>query len=514
MKKSGFRPGVGRSGRSESSDNGVARSETRPGIASRAASARPNADARYAARPARTGDHQHAAQRFRKDSGKPFAQKPERAKSDQSTIKRDSLRQSSRDDASEVHDAEYEAFRLPKSSYQPRGDLPIAQMKIERRSTHPWVYQDMVHKPATKPRNGAVVDVVDATEQWVGRGFYSSQSKIALRILTTDPEEAIDEHFFQRRIERAIHLRNNVLELDAATNAYRLVHSEGDELSGLIIDRYANWLVLEYFSVGMWLKRDQIRKALTAIFPGVQLFWLADKHAAELEGFDPGVAPAAVSVTVQEHGLKFLAAPGSAHKTGFFADQRDARAYFAKLLGDESKPDAAGRVLDLCCNTGGFAIYAKHQLPKAEVTGVDLDETVIALAEQNAKLNHAKIRFIHADIFPWLRDSINNGERFDAVVLDPAKMTRDREQVIPALKKYLDMNKLALSVVRPGGLFLSCSCTGLVSEAQFLDMLRRAAYYSQRSLQIIKVMGAGSDHPFMAQVQESRYLKAVFCRVF
>ena len=149
----------------------------------------------------------------------------------------------------------------------------------------------------------------------------------------------------------------------------------------------------------------------------------------------------------------------------------------------------------------------------SEVVGIDIDPAVIEIAKQNAHLNKVKPRFIQADIFPWLRDAALNGEQFDVVILDPAKMTRDREQVINALKKYLDMNKLALGVVKPGGLFATFSCTGLVSEEQFLDMLRRAAFYAGRTVQVLKVAGAGPDHPWLAQVQESRYLKAVFCRV-
>jgi 23S rRNA (cytosine1962-C5)-methyltransferase len=149
----------------------------------------------------------------------------------------------------------------------------------------------------------------------------------------------------------------------------------------------------------------------------------------------------------------------------------------------------------------------------SEVVGIDIDAAVIEIAKENAHLNRVKPRFVQADIFPWLRDAANNGERFDVVILDPAKMTRDREQVIAALKKYLDMNKLALGVVKPGGLFATFSCTGLVSEEQFLDMLRRAAYYAGRTVQVLKVAGAGPDHPFLAKVPESRYLKALFCRV-
>jgi len=160
-------------------------------------------------------------------------------------------------------------------------------------------------------------------------------------------------------------------------------------------------------------------------------------------------------------------------------------------------------------------VYAKTLGGASEVVGVDIDAEVLQLAEQNARLNKAKIKFVQADMFAWLRDvAVGNGQRFDVVVLDPAKMTRDREQVVPALKKYLDMNKLAMGAVEPGGILLTCSCTGLVSEEQFLDSIRRAAFYANREVQVIRVAGAGADHPFMAHVPESRYLKAVTCRVW
>jgi 23S rRNA (cytosine1962-C5)-methyltransferase len=170
-------------------------------------------------------------------------------------------------------------------------------------------------------------------------------------------------------------------------------------------------------------------------------------------------------------------------------------------------------VLDLCCNTGGFAVCAKVAGAAEEVVGVDLDEQVIALAKQNANLNQARVRFVQADLFPWLRETVANGQRFDVVILDPAKQTRDREEIDYALKRYFDMNKLALQAVAPGGVFLTCSCTGLVGEEMFLETLRRAAWQASRSVQVLKVAGAGGDHPFLIHVAEGRYLKAVFCRV-
>ena len=384
---------------------------------------------------------------------------------------------------------------------------PVVHLKIERRSNHPWIFQKMVEKPDPRPKPGSIVDILDRDGNFAGRGFYNGHSRISLRVLTADPDEVVDEAFFARKIARAVDLRRNVLKLDAVTDAYRLIHSEGDGLSGLVVDRFANTVVIEFFSAGMFKQRDVIKRCLLEHFPDAQLYAFAEDHVQKQESFDLAHPPSPKPTVIHENGVKFHAAPGSKHKTGFFADQRDNRKTLAEFCSGAS-------VLDLCCNSGGFGIYAKTLGGAGEVTGVDLDEEILEIAEQNARLNKAKVRFIQADIFAWLRDvAVINRQQYDVVVLDPAKMTRDREQVIPALKKYLDMNKLALAAVKPGGIFLSCSCTGLVSEEQFLDMLRRAAFYANRTLQVIKVTGAGADHPWQAHVPESRYLKAAFCRV-
>jgi 23S rRNA (cytosine1962-C5)-methyltransferase len=384
--------------------------------------------------------------------------------------------------------------------------LPTVRLKIVRNSSHPWIFQKMVEKPAKKVPNGGVVDIIDRDDKWVARGLYNGHSRIALRVLTIDPNEAVDAAFFAKRIDRAIELRRDLLKLDAVTNAYRLIHSEADGLSGLVVDRFGDTLVIEYFAAGMHRFRDVIQAELRRHFPEARFYWFAEEHVGKQESFDcraPEPPPPAV---ITENGLRFRVAPGSKHKTGFFVDQRDNRKTLASFC--EGK-----RVLDLCCNSGGFAVYAKALGGAAEATGVDLDEQAIALAKQNANLNQAQVRFAQADLFAWLRDVIPLGQRFDVVVLDPAKMTRDRESLDLALKKYLDMNRLALHAVAPGGIFLTCSCTGLVSEETFLETIRRAAWQAQRTVQVIKITGAGGDHPFLIHVQEGRYLKAVFCRV-
>jgi len=388
--------------------------------------------------------------------------------------------------------------------------LPVVRLKNAWKSTHPWIFQKLVEKPAVRPKPGSIVDVVGVDGEWIGRGFYNGHSRIALRMLEGDPDVVVDAAWFARRIADAVSLRRDVLRLDEVSDAWRVVHSEGDGLSGLVVDRYADLLVLEFFSAGMVRHRDWIYDALRAQFPGCRFHASADEHVQKQESFDfkpwssAGSGPTAPAL-ITEHGIRFRADPAGAHKTGFFADQRENRQWLSQLV-------AGQRVLDLCCNTGGFAVYSAVR-GASEVVGIDIDADVIEIAKGNAKLNNVRPRFVQADIFPWLRDAANAGERFDVVILDPAKMTRDREQVIPALKKYLDMNKLALGVVKPGGLFATFSCTGLVAEDQFLDMLRRAAFYAGRTVQVLKIAGAGPDHPFLAQVPESRYLKAVFCRV-
>ena len=385
-------------------------------------------------------------------------------------------------------------------------ELPVVHLKIERRSNHPWIFQKMVEKPVAKPRPGTIVDIVDNTGHWVGRGFYNGHSRIALRVLTEDHEETLDQAWFVRKVREAVSLRRDVLRLDETTDAWRVIHSEGDGISGLVVDRYGDLIVVEFFSAGAFRHREWIYAALREAFPGCRFYSFAEEHVQKQESFDfrsPDAPPPSV---ITENGLKFRASPGSGHKTGFFADQRDNREYLSRFT-------QGARVLDICCNSGGFAIYAKARGGAAEVIGIDLDEEILEIAGKNAHLNNAKVKFVQSDLFPYLRDAAAAGEQFDVVILDPAKLTRDREQVIGALKKYNDMNKLAMTVVKPGGILLTCSCTGLVSEEEFLDMIRRAAFYAGRTVQVLKVSGAGGDHPFMAHVKESRYLKAAFLRV-
>jgi 23S rRNA (cytosine1962-C5)-methyltransferase len=383
--------------------------------------------------------------------------------------------------------------------------LPTIRLKSDRAPGHPWVWSAQVVKPEQRLPPGSLVDILDSRQRFVGRGFWNGHARVALRLLTGAQEDSIDDAWIAARIARAVAMRRELLDLDAVTDAWRVIHSEGDGLSGLVVDRYANHLVVEYFAAGMWRFREAIHAELLRQFPGSTLYWFSEQHVQRQESFDVRSNDAPEAMEVHEHGLRFHAAPGLGHKTGFFADQRDNRKRFAELARGR-------RVLDLCCNAGGFAVHAMAGGAR-EATGVDMDGAILEVARANAAMNNVTATFEQGDVFEWLRAAIERGERYDAVVLDPPKLTRDRNQVMAALKKYFAMNRTALDVIAPGGILLTCSCTGLVGEGDFLEMLRRVALSAGRDIQVLQVAGAGPDHPVLATVPEGRYLKAVFCRV-
>ena len=389
--------------------------------------------------------------------------------------------------------------------------LPTVRLKSERTFHHPLIFQKMVERPQARIVPGDLVEVVSVDGEFIGRGMLNMQAPMAIRLLTEKQDEIVDAHFIAERVATAVQLRREVYGLDAVSDSYRVIHAEGDGLSGLIVDRFGDVLVVAFYAAGMFRMQHWIFDALLMQFPHAHIFAFGDDNGQKQEGFEcpPGKPPhGGKPVTISEFDAKFFVQIGGKHKTGFFCDQRDNRKRWGELIAATESTS----MLDLCCNSGGFAVYAGLN-GATDITGVDLDEEAVDFATRNLRLNNIKAKVAQADIFPWLREAQLAGKTWDAVVLDPAKMTRARDEVVDALKKYLDMNKLAMSVVKPGGLFLTCSCTGVVSEEQFLDMLRRAAFYAGREVQILEVRGAGPDHPWMAHVTESRYLKAVFCRV-
>jgi 23S rRNA (cytosine1962-C5)-methyltransferase len=380
-------------------------------------------------------------------------------------------------------------------------------VRLRSASASIFIYRRMIASVAPEARPGDVVAVYDKADRFFGHAFFHDRSQIALRMLSYD-SEPVDDALFERRIAQAVDWRRRLLGSSAVTDVYRLVHSEGDMVSGLIAERCADCVVIEVFSLGVF-RRIELFKRLLCQATGLERFVVrADERVEKLEGFavKPALSSAGVDMaTVREHGLRFRVDLRGGHKTGFFADQRDNRRRLAALC-------EGAEILDVCCYTGGFGVYAATLGKAAAVTGVDLDEKAIELARRNAHLNNVRVQHVHADAFGYLRQMQTNGRSYDVVVLDPPKFVAGRDDFHEGARKYVDLNTLGLSVLRPGGLLLTCSCSGAVSRLDFLGMVKAAAVRARRALQIVDETGAAPDHPVMINAPESAYLKCIWAR--
>ncbi len=435
---------------------------------------------------------------------------------------------------------------------------PYPWVRLRSGAPSPFIYRRMIEAVDPAAKAGDVVAVYNRHGQFFGHGFYHDRSQIGLRMLSYEPA-AVDDAFFARLINRACAWRRQMFsvrtasasesasvtakkgtvpispgsephskteetcsasdrrngdspqatQVNEATDAYRLIHAEGDGLSGLIAERYADWIAIEVFSLGIF-KRIDLVKQLLAEATGIRQFVVrSDEHIERLEGFriTPAMSdPAPKTITIRENGVRFRVDLQAGHKTGFFCDQRENRRRLALLTRGLD-------VLDCCCYTGGFGIYAKMIGGAESVTAVDLDEQALELAKANAKLNQVRITFAHADSFMYLRQMQANARRFDVVVLDPPKFVPTRDDYAEGSRKYGDLNALGMAALKPGGLLLTCSCSGLVGREDFVGMVKSAATRMSRQLQIVDVTGPGPDHPVMANCPESAYLKAVWTRV-
>lgn len=383
---------------------------------------------------------------------------------------------------------------------------PWVQLKYY--SNHPCIYPAMIAGVSPEAAPGQWVHVYDREGRLYGAGLFNPKARVPLRVLHHGSEPAGEEHM-TRLLDRAIDLRLDYLNLPDTTDAFRVVHSDGDGLSGLVVDKYQDVLSVEVHSLGIfqrlpdWMLHMHRRLGTTKAVVEV------DDRIAGFEGIkNAGTLSDAVrQVRIREHGIRYEVNFEEGHKTGFFCDQRENRRRFAEQVRDR-------RVLDLCCYTGGFALAAKVNGGAADVTGVDLDEKAVAQAKRNANLNQARIQWIHVDAFSYARQMQQNSEQWDAVVLDPPKLIHTRDDASEGFKKYEDLNKLAISLVKPGGMFLTCSCSGLLPELDFEEAVTRAAHRLQRRLQFLERTGAGPDHPVMSNCPESRYLKALWAKVY
>ncbi len=394
--------------------------------------------------------------------------------------------------------------------------LKAITLKVEKRNFHPWIFRKMLERPADDgPRDGDAVRIYDRRRVFIGRGLYNGNSQIGVRVLDWGGEnEPIGYEFWRDRIAAAVRIRREVLGLEETTDAYRAVNSEGDQLSGLVVDIYAGHAVGEVMSLGVWKSRQWVEQALRAIYSLEGVHFRADERIQQLEGFkarEPAAGSPGPTVEINENGVRFGVEVEAGHKTGFFCDQRENRRALAEIT-------AGKRLLDVCCYTGGFSLYSRVLGKAREAIGIDLDERAVAQAERNARLNglagpQAAIRFLHANAFHFLKEPREPRDLWDIIVCDPSKLAPTRESLERAMRDYYDLNRLALRNLKPGGTFLTCSCSGLVTVEEFAQMLGRAAADADRELRILRVTGAGPDHPVHADCPEGFYLKVFLAQV-
>lgn len=373
---------------------------------------------------------------------------------------------------------------------------------------HPWIYSGAIAKIEGKPGMGETVAVYSAEGQWLAWAGYSPYSSIRARIWSWNAEDEIGPAFFERRIAQAI-ARRWWLQNDDAITAYRLIHAESDGLPGLIVDRYASWLVVQILTAGMEFWRTEIFPTLRRLTGLTHIYERSDVDVRELEGLRPRVGAVdgempPERVKIQEHGHCFWVDILRGQKTGFYLDQRENRRITSNLV--------AGReVLNAFCYTGAFSVYALVGGAKS-VCSIDSSGEALALARENVALNgfnpdHQE--WIEGDVFQVLRRFRDLGRKFDLVILDPPKFAPTAAQVARAARGYKDINWLAFKLLRPGGILVTFSCSGGITPELFQKIVADAALDARVEGRISRRLFQAPDHPVALNFPEGLYLKGL-----
>ncbi len=377
---------------------------------------------------------------------------------------------------------------------------------------HPWVFSGAVTRVEGKALSGDTIDIVDSQGKWLARGAYSPDSQIRVRVWTFRQDEDIDIEFFVRRLQQAQSWRDWIAKRDGL-DSYRLIAGESDGLPGITIDRFQNFLVLQLLSAGAEYQRAPLLAALQKCYPECAIWDRSDVAVRKKEGLELtqghvlGEEPPAL-LPIQEHGMSLLVDIKEGHKTGFYLDQRDSRL--------AARNYAAGRkVLNCFSYTGAFAVSALMGGCE-KVINVDTSQSALDIARQNVELNNldlSKAEFVREDVFQLLRKYRAEGEQFDMIVMDPPKFVENKNQLASACRGYKDINMLALQLLRPGGILLSFSCSGLLPTDLFQKILADAALDAHREIQFVEQFRQAADHPVIGSYPEGLYLKGFACVV-
>lgn len=393
-------------------------------------------------------------------------------------------------------------------------DQPITlRLKPQRHfpflARHPWVHAHSMAEDGRDLERGQVVDLVDHDGNWVARGVINPASRLRVRLYSFDANQAIDESLWVERIDAAVARRRITGTVDPA-GAERLVFSESDLLSGLIVDRYGDFLSVQ-FTAGALLRWQQpILAHLHSVTGCRGIMARIDAKTGKHEGVEAESAwhfgETDQVVHYRQNDLDWAVDLRAGQKTGGYLDQRLNHAAAARYLAGRS-------VLDVCCYNGGFGMVAA-KCGAADVLGIDSSETAIAAAQETAQRNGIEtISFQVGDCFDQLKEFVDEGRKFDAVVLDPPRFAGSRHQIDSAIRAYVRLNSSALDLLPTGGVLVTCSCSGRVSRSDFLNMLLDVGRRRRRDLVIMENRGPSPDHPFAISCPESNYLKCVIAQV-
>ncbi len=397
----------------------------------------------------------------------------------------------------------------------------MLQVSIKRgreqkiKNFHPWIYKSDLLSHSRRVKPGELCIIRDYKGAFLAKGYINPESYIAIRILTFKKEEEIDLSFFINRIREASNYRKKLLKSAPNTTGFRLIHSEADYLSGLIVDNYNGYLVIQFTTFGMELLKPLIVKALIEVVKPKGIYEKSTIQTRELEGLPltenllHGTFPEKVEIL--ENGIKVQVRIIGGQKTGYFLDQRENKLLFAKEFVEEGD-----KVLDAFCHLGGFGLHAAVIGKAKKVVAVDSSEFALELAKENSKINGVEniFEFIKGDCFKILKKLQKNGETFDSIVIDPPAFAKSRTVVEQAKKGYKELFLRGLKMLKPGGKIIVCSCSHHITPPILEEILLSAAIDTRIPLKILYTTYQSKDHPFVLQIPESRYLKCIFARRF
>lgn len=381
------------------------------------------------------------------------------------------------------------------------------------RRFHPWIFSGAVARLEGAPADGDEVVVYSAEGERLARGYFNSHSQICVRLLTWDPAQSIDGEFWRRRIGRALANRQALGLGGEAITAYRLIHAESDQLPGLVVDCYGPFLVVQFLTLGMECRREEILDALEDVLRPAGIYERSDVDVREKEGLPSrtGLARGEMpppALEVRENGWRFLVDVQHGQKTGFYLDQRVNR--------ERVKHYARGAEgLNCFSYTGGFGVYAAAGGAR-RVVNVDASAPALEWCAKHLEYNgfgDMPAEQVEGDVFQVLRRYRQEGRRFDLIILDPPRFATSQANVMAAARGYKDINLLALQLLRPGGILVTFSCSGLISADLFQKIVFGASADARRPVQILEYLAQSPDHPVLLSFPESAYLKGLICRV-